>query len=163
MPNAGAIIPASDIPVIQYRRKGASETVTSSTIVQDDDDIQIPLAVGAWRVELFGSATGAAGGDLRTQWTFSGTASIARSTFGPGGSTTDVTNGSFSRASSLSFTSPAAYGTDGASASAVYEDLLVEVSAPGSLVLQWAQNVSNATGTALGVSTRIYVTPVQVF
>ena len=50
------------------------------------------------------------------------------------------------------------YGLDAALATVIHEDLYLEVTVAGTLRLQWAQNASNATGTAFSAASRVYVT-----
>lgn len=164
MPLAGQVVKASDIPSITYDHKAAAESVTSSTTLQNDDDLSVTLPVGAWRVTaiLTVSATSATNGDLRTAWTNTGTMStIGRSCFGPGAATTDAAGNAnnATRMVATTLTANMSYGIDGTSSSAIIEELLIEVTAEGVLTLQWAQQTSSATSTTLSTSCRIFLTP----
>lgn len=146
---------------VQYVTKGSAESVTSSTTIQDDNDMQVTLGVGTYRVEAFISATGAAAGDLKLQWNFAGTASATyRSCVGPAVGSTDATSSALFRSSSHTLANAVTYGTDGTNTTAISEDLLLVVTVGGLLKMQWAQNTSSATSTTLTVSTRMFVTRV---
>jgi hypothetical protein len=161
LPLAGQPIRASDIPVLGFEKKVGGESVTSLIVPQDDDDLQVTLSPGTYRVTLILAVTGAAAGDLRVMWATTGTMTIlGRSCWGPSTAATDITNTAMvSRGATVS--TQVGYGTDGTSiASAVMEDLLVDVSVEGVLRMQWAQVSSSGTATVLSTSSRMFVTPV---
>lgn len=160
MPNAGDLVRASDIPTVTYLSKSASESVTSSTTLQDDDHLFTTLAVGTYWVDLVLTATGGAG-DIKTAWTNTGTMSvIGRSVLGPTVSSADVSNGSMN-SRGVTFTSNQSFATDGTNSSAIYERLLVDVTVEGTIQLQWAQATSSGTATQLSTSSRMLITPVE--
>lgn len=153
-------------------RKGSQQDVTSSTTLVDATNMGIDLDVGTWRIELFAHAANNVAtddGDIRLAWTFSGTAaSSTRSCLGPGAATTAAAGDSaaagsgVSRASAATLTGSTIYGISDNVVVAIHEDVTLEVSAPGTLQLQFAQGTSNGTPTSLSATTRMYVTPVWV-
>jgi hypothetical protein len=162
MPNAGEIVDAADSIVGKFIRKQATESVTSSTTMQDDDDLLAELPVGIWRVQIWLTATGATGGDIKTTWTNTGTMSIiGRSCLGPNVSTTSNLDGGI-LLGGFAFTSTVNYGLSAAN-HAIYEDLLIEVSVAGEIQLQWAQVASSGTSTTLSTSSRMYITQVEEY
>jgi len=162
MPLAGEFVDVTDIVVTQYIRKAATESVTSSTTLQDDDDLFAALPVGIWRVQLWLTVTGATAGDIKTTWTTTGTISgIGRSCLGPNISTTSNLDGGI-LLGGFALTSTVNYGLS-ATNHAIHEDLLVDVSVTGTLQLQWAQVASSATATTLSTSSRMYITQAEEF
>jgi hypothetical protein len=138
-----------------FSYKDVSETVTSSTTLQDDDELSVVLGIGTWQVEAVLHATGASGGDIKIAWTFSGTqGSPGKWCLGPQLGTTDAFATS-AKMTTAGFSTAVAYGTDGTEESAILEKMLCEVTASGTLQLQWAQNASSGTATTLLVGSRI--------
>jgi hypothetical protein len=160
MPSAGDIIDAGDVIVPKFIAKAATESVTSSTTMQDDDDLFVDLPVGVWRIQLWLTATGATGGDIKTTWTTTGTMStIGRSCLGPNVSTTSNLDGGI-LLGGFAISSTVNYGLSAAN-HAIHEDILIEVSVTGTLQLQWAQVASSGTSTTLSTSSRMYITQVE--
>lgn len=168
---AGEWILAEDIVLPRVVKKTATQSVTSSITCIDDDDLQVTLAPGVWRIELWAHVSGAqlpstAAGGFRCKWAFSGTlGSTARTEFGPSTNTSHAPATAAAgntvgvvRATGEAYTTEARYGTDGSNFSAVHEDLYLEVATSGLLKLQWAQNVSSATATNVSPASRMYVT-----
>jgi hypothetical protein len=155
VPNAGEFVDAADINALQtfYAIKGADESVTSSTALQNDDDLSADLAIGIWLVEAHLYHTGAAAGDIQTAWTTTGTITcLSRGVIAPSGAATDVTGAASAiRIQALSFTLTvgARFGTDGTNTGHSVERLILDVDAAGTLQLQWAQFSSNGTATTL--------------
>lgn len=148
------------VSVLQFLKKPGTETVTSSTTVQNDDDFVWVLPPGTYRVEAFLHAGGATAGDIKTAWTFSGTLGASgRSCVGPQVGTADVGVTSM-RSSGHVITTEVPYGTDATLATVIHEDLFLEVTASGTLRLQWAQVASSGTGTTLSGASRVYVSRV---
>ena len=161
MPNAGDLIRAADVSVPTYISKAGSESVTSSTTLQDDDHLTLTLAVGTYWVELVLTATGAAAGDIKTAWTSTGTMSvIGRSVLGPTVGAADVSAG-LVNARGVTFTSNQSFATDGTNSSHIHEWLLIDVTVEGVLTLQWAQAASSGTATTLSTSSRMLITKVE--
>jgi hypothetical protein len=163
---AGEWILAEDVVLPQVVKKTATQSVTSSTTYVDDDDLQVTLGIGTYRVELFAHVSGAGGGDFKCRWAFSGTlGSTARTEFGPGINTTSATAVSAAattvgtvRAVGEAYTTDGRYGTDGANFSGIREDLYFEVQVAGLLKFQWAQDTSNGTATQVSPASRLYIT-----
>lgn len=139
--------------------KASDETVTSSTTMQDDNELFVTLPVGLWRVEAMLIFTGATGGDFKCTWSFAGTAagSQGRMMLGPATATTSAVDTSM-RAANTTSGGTAIYGVDGTFASAAREDLIWNVTASGVLTLQWAQQASSGTATTLLAGSRLYIT-----
>jgi hypothetical protein len=132
-------------------KDGGDETVTSSTTLQDDDELV--FAVGAnetWEVEVVLHSYGSNSGDLKSGFTVP-TGAVARSACAPGfmsnaGSNfgaiypliVDQTGSTFSGLSQLS-----------AVTMVVRRALVVTGGTAGNVQLQWAQNTSNGTGTVV--------------
>jgi hypothetical protein len=160
MPSAGDIIDVGDFIVPKFIHKAASESVTSSTTLQDDDDLTVDLPVGTWRVQVWLTATGATGGDIKVSWTNTGTMSvIGRSCLGPNLSTTSNLDGGI-LLSATTFGASVEYGLSSAN-HAINEDLLIDVSVAGSIQMRWAQVASSGTATTLSTSSRMYITQVE--
>lgn len=142
------------VPVVVY--KTATETVTSSTTLQNDDHLDIALQPGTYRVRAVIRAIGASGGDVKIAWAFSGTLTRAnRTTMGPQLGTTDATNTAV-RMVTAALGTAIGYGTDGSAGSVIEEDLLLTVSVAGTLQMQWAQAGSSGTATELTSECRLY-------
>lgn len=137
--------------------KTADESVTSNTTLQDDDHlVNIPLAVGTHIVEAMLMASGAAAGDVKVAWAFSGTATGYRAGQGPSfastdalGATAQAVRSSASSGASAPITASTPYGTDGTNWSYILERGLLIVTVTGTLKVQWAQNTSNAAATVM--------------
>lgn len=157
---AGALGRATDVRVPTYITKAASESVTSSTTLQDDDHLFVTLTPGQWWIELILTATGATAGDIKTAWANTGTiTALGRSCWGPQAGTTDVTNTAMvARAATLTASIP--YGLETTTA-AILEKLLLDVTVEGQLTLQWAQNASSGTATTLSTSSRMKIEKVE--
>jgi hypothetical protein len=152
-------------------RKAATQTVTSSIVLVNDDDLTVDLEPGAYRVELFahGSSTNAADtSDIRLAWTFSGTVTAARTCIGPGPVSGNITGDDTTaqtgvmRSSGHAITTSVIYGLTQDASAGIHEDISMEVTAAGTLQLQFAQGTSNATASSLTTASRMYVTPVRV-
>lgn len=171
---AGQDILASDIVSVKYYKKAATESVSSSTVYQNDDDlVNIPLAANkVFKIEFYGAMQAAApAADFKMQWNITGgVAAIGtRSCWGPSIRTGDVTaqaaastGTGVNTAYKASLSTDGIYGGDGSGTSgAILEVFLLETTTSGSsgtLTLQWAQNVSNASATSLTSSTYLLVT-----
>lgn len=164
---AGGIVDVTDFPRMRYIRKSANESVTSSTTMQDDNDLAgIVLAANqVYRVDFFPAVTGAAAGDVKFAWTVSGTVAglgtrnCLASTIG----TTDHANTTV-RISRHNLTTQVAYGLDGSTTGMIWETFLVDGgSLGGTLTLQWAQSTSNATATQLSTSTYMTIQEVEEY
>lgn len=151
---AGGWVPTSPIGKI----KPADTTRTSTATRTNDPDLQgIPLAIGTHRVEaMLGIQSAGATGDFSLAWAFSGTATCLRQTLGYAAD--GVTMATLC---ATSLTAGSTYGTGGASGSStifgVRELMTIIVTAAGNLDMQWAQAVSNASGTLLSAGSTVTV------
>jgi hypothetical protein len=137
-------------------RKANTESVTSSTTLQDDDDFVVSLPVGTYRVLAYVHASGIEAADIRIAWEFTGACVAARSSLGPAEAMTDrETTNVVCRGNT--YTTEQVYGIDTTGSTAIYEDLHFEVTATGTLRMRWAQGTSNATSTDLTTASRMYV------
>lgn len=159
---AGEDILASDIKIPRFIQKAATESVTSSTVLQNDDDFVIPLTPGVYEIRLWLHVTGhATAGDIRTAWATTGTiTSNGRSVIGPSAATTDVTDGN-ARFSGHAITTAVICGCDAATSGVVKEELVVTCSVAGNLTLQWAQGTSSATSTNVSSASRVIITEME--
>lgn len=158
---AGEFIDADDINkgftyVIQ---KAASESVTSSTTLQDDDDLMATLPVGSYEVRVVLTATGGTAGDIKTSWTNTGTMTAVRSCLGPNLSTSTTDDGGI-LCKAVTLGSVVSYGLTSGN-HLILEQLYIEVTVEGTLQLQWAQNASSGTSTTLSGSSRMFITQVE--
>lgn len=163
-PLAGQIVRASDITVPRFIRKPANQSVTSSTTLTNDTDFVVALPIGTWEIRTYLAANGATAAGIKVGWTFSGTATISKSSFGPGNNVTSVTNAENVNMTGVAFTSSRQFGiVTAADNTAIHEQLLCEVTAAGTLQMVWAQTVSNATATMVTGSSRMMITAVEAF
>lgn len=162
-PLAGDPILATDIKVPRFKNKSASESVTSSTVLQNDDDFVIALEAGkTYEVRLWLHVSGhTSAGDIKTAWATTGTiTSNGRSCIGPAEATTDVRDGN-ARFTGHGLTTPVTYGCDATTTGVVKEELIVTCTVAGNLTLQWAQGTSSATATTCSTASRIIVTELE--
>lgn len=153
--------------------KTADESVTSSTTIQNDDELaSMPLTAGiSYAVEAFIIASGAAAGDIKITWARSGTINQigARLCIGPTVNTTDVqgtgaaatTNGVTRASGGHALTTAISYGTDGTNNSAIHEQFTLQCVVSGQLTFQWTQNASSGTATIVKAGSWIKITPIQ--
>lgn len=152
--------------------KSADESVTSSTTLQDDNELLISLAAGkTYCIEAFILASGAAAGDIKIAWARTGTLNHTGARFceGPGANTTDVTAAAaaattvgVTRANGgNALTTANSYGVDGAAVSAIREQFVIQSAVTGTLTLQWAQNASSGTATLVRAGSWLKVTVVE--
>lgn len=131
-------------------RKTAAESVTSSTITQDDDHLTFSVAANEiWVVKMVLFVQGGAG-DFRARLTVPTGASGYKSLIGPEVATTNVTNTNMTTAWD-GLTSEAVVGTDNsvANPTIILEGLVVNGANAGSVTLRWAQGTSSATATTI--------------
>ena len=144
-----------------YVLKGSDESVTSSTTLQDDNDLLFVLpAIGTYLFDIWvyaQSATNAAG-DLKVALTFP-TGTMRYSALGP-----DPAIASASVASGVWFTHlGATSGTSAISAglstntNLVWMHGMFAASATGTLRLQWAQDTSNASASTVKAGSHMQI------
>lgn len=142
-----------------FQAKAADQTVTSNATLADDTHLALALpAAGTYVVEgIFLASSASTTPELKIAWAYTGTlASGYRVGFGPSTASTDPLGATAQgvRAAAAgntaaTITAATAYGLDGTNWTAIIEKGVVIVSTAGTLKIQWAQNVSNATGTTL--------------
>lgn len=137
-------------PTVIQKAASSPSVVSSTTLVNDGELINIALGIGMWDIAFYIYGTAGSGFGLSTAWTFSGTASGFRSCMGPAtGATTGPTT-TLGRFSIHGFTTTVAYGVASTSTfSRIEERSLFTVTAAGSLSLQYAQSTSGATATQI--------------
>lgn len=134
-----------------YIKKASSETVTSSTTLQNDDDIVFNLPEpGTYSIKALLTAAGATNGDIKIDWVASSGATqlTTRRCLGPAVGASDSTSASM-RCSAHNLTTAVSYGTNESTVSVILEEFLVTTSATGTVQMRWAQNASSATATTL--------------
>lgn len=146
----GVLLPISAV-------KSVDESVTSSTTLQDDDELFVTVQNGAtYQLECVVGATGAGSatlGDIAIGWTFPGgtlthyaiglTSAVAY-----GVSTTGQVNSvRFRDTTSPSSSYP--FGTPSTNSGMIRIGLLYQCTADGTLKMQWAQRVSTGTATTV--------------
>lgn len=140
-------------------RKSSNETLTSATL-QNDNELTCSLSTGTWEVEFNLRTFGPAGSNFKTNYTFSGTlTSASKVTQGPGTTSTDAYNAQTFSTSAGPWNTETPYGTVGTTTAdviGIQEKLLLVVSAPGTLHLQWAQQTAIGVTTVAGGSWMIY-------
>lgn len=133
---------------LQIVRKTVTETVTSSTTLQNDDVLSFAIAASETiYIELDLLVFGVAAGDIKLDVTAPSGCVPSVTYIGPQIGTTDVANTTFSLRSVAAGTA-VAMGCDGISQELIQIKILaVNSTTAGNIVLQWAQNTSNATAT----------------
>lgn len=131
--------------------KTATETVTSSTTLQADDQLFLPVSTNArYIMDMFLIYSGAASpaGDLKLQLTGPAGATLDSANFGVNTSALTAYN---VVGETLAAGSPRAIGTNGAGFKMTARPMgtLTTSSTSGNLALLWAQNSSSATGTVV--------------
>jgi hypothetical protein len=148
MPAAGALVRASDVDRPQAR-KTATESVTSSATLQNDDELFVSVEANAiYTVVACLFYDGATAGDFKFSFTGpSGYSFDYAATIAPTAATTaagnTVNNSAFAETDTLGV------GAVGAGTTLVVpiQGILVISSTAGTFQLQWAQNASSATAT----------------
>ena len=162
---AGEDILASDIKVPRYIPKSASESVTSSTTLQDDNDFVVELTPGTWRIELMlhwsGDSVASGVGDIKTAWTTTGTMTLlGRWLIGGGTNFVSATEMPV-RMQGAALATAVSYQGNATNSNALKEDILLDVDVTGNLQLQWAQNASSAVATTVQTVSRMYITEME--
>jgi hypothetical protein len=145
--------------------KSADETVTSSTTLQNDDELVFALAASAvYKIDGAISVAGATAGDIKTAFTVptsaTGNVEFIGATVAASGSD------NWSRALNIvDFVTPD-FGTFGTLGVATFQPVLIKgaiftAGSSGNLTFQWAQNASSGTATTVGKGSWITVTRIQ--
>lgn len=146
--------PGIGVGIAKYVPKGAAETVTSSTTLQNDNVLTFVMEPGVtYEVDLSLSVQGNTAGDIKTAWSVPADATGgAKFVMGPasvlsaGWVSREDTNASVS---THGYTTAKTYHVE-TNGSAVREWGLISSATGGTFVLQWAQSTSNATATQVG-------------
>jgi hypothetical protein len=176
---AGAFLDAADhspgvgVGVPVYIFKAAAESVTSSTTMQDDNDLQFTIVANQrYEFDFNLNVSGSSSGDIRTQWAVPASSSGLKWCQGPAnagdtaGSTTGASTGWVARDDTNMRTSCHGHTTSlsyhlETNGSAVREWGWIESTVGGLVKLQWAQQVSNATATTMGATSYLRVTRIS--
>ncbi|MCX5587537.1 hypothetical protein [Streptomyces erythrochromogenes] len=141
-----ALLASSMLPYTVY--KAADESVTSSTTLQDDNHLILPLAANAtYTIEggLFYDGQFNAG-NLKMTWSLPSLATIVWSANGPatGGAAAFASNAVTSGNISIG-----TYGTGGSKTTASISATVTTFATAGNMTLRWAQDGSHATATTI--------------
>lgn len=172
---AGNVLPAASLNALLpiYIIKLATETVTNSVTLQDDDELKVTLVAGrTYLIQLRAICGVTAAQDIKMAWLRTGTLNHAgaRMCTGPSINTTDVsgtapaatTVGVIRRSGGHSLTTAVNYGLDGTSTAAIEETFIIQVDVTGVLTLQWAQNTAAAATSATVIAgSYIIATPIS--
>lgn len=167
---AGAFLDAGDhsagvgIGVPAWVRKAASESVTSSTTMQNDNDLTFTMVAGAvYEVQLSLSVQGSASGDVKTGWSVPADATGGtKFVHGPASVLSTAFTSREDTAASVSthgYTVAKTYHIE-ANAVAILEWGLISSATGGTFTLQWAQSTPNATATVMNQASYLRYTRV---
>jgi hypothetical protein len=134
-------------------RKATDESVASSTALQNDDELAVPLGLGeVWIFEAWiGVFSSSATGDFKLSFTVPAGATIRWSGLGAGNTGTDhevITSSGATDVYQIT-------GSGGITDSIVIHGTVVNGLTAGNLQMQWAQNTS--TSAAVVVQTGSYL------
>lgn len=139
-------------------RKTLDESVTSSTLLQNDDVLLMAVAANEiWHVQLCLSFSAVqATGDLKVAFTFPAGGEIGMT--GPGADNTGTFNmsrfeGTTTPTTARSFSGPA---SSTARAFQVIEGIFINAGTAGNFQLQWAQAASNVTATIVRANSTLW-------
>jgi hypothetical protein len=136
----------------QIAHKTANEAVASSTTLQDDNHLTVAVAANAiYLFELEATYQASSTGLLKTQL------SVPASTTG-NISICALGNGVTGSAKLAAVNSSAVFGGNGADCTARIYGTVTTAGTAGSILLQWAQSTSHATGTTLYAGSYMRVT-----
>lgn len=131
-----------------YIRKAAPESVTSSTTLQDDDDLTVALEPGLYRATFALEVTADASGGIKVALATTATNSVLE------GSVYFSNGGTYNWLSA--FGASAGITTIFANYPVLIEAMFALADA-GTVKLQWSQNASNATATTLEAGSMMFV------
>ena len=125
----------------------------STTVLANDPDLSLPVPANSkWWVEMFIAASAVSAADIKTAWSVPAGATGNRRISGPGSTSNDALSDNVtSRWGVHGFTSAMVYGArSGGNQFQFQEICMVTVAGTaGNIVLQWAQQVSDATATTV--------------
>lgn len=135
--------------LILSARKTTTEGVTSSTTLQNDDELFVAAEVSAvYRVELFLLSDHGTAGKIKIGWTVPTGASLSWAVLGP--ATTEATNTAVASLNMQTRTTSEVASLGGSTSTGVLTlafGTLIVGSTAGNLQLQWAQNATSVTAT----------------
>lgn len=121
--------------------KSVDTARASTAVLADDPHLKVLLDIGVWHIDSYLNTVGA-DGDIRWGWDFSGTFSAATAlTLAP-----LVAAPLLQALTTTIVTRPGAFSLAATTATGA----IVEVTAAGTLKLQWAQQTSHANATTVG-------------
>lgn len=132
--------------------KTANETVTSSTVLQNDDALTLTLdANSVYRVYMVLLIAGVTAGEIKTSWTVPASATGFKNCMGPGSDSTARDGvAATMRYGVHAFTATVNYGVnDAANFVHAVEQGVVTTTTGGTFVLQWAQQASSGTASTI--------------
>lgn len=152
-----------------FSQKAADTSIASSVAVTADADLVLTLPANrTYVVRLHIGARGAVAGDIKADWTSTGTLTCnarfcngpATTMTGAGGSDVNETN---MKIPMRGFGDDVSYGIETSADSAhIWEVLVVATGASGgNLQFRWAQNTSNATATVVVAGSFVVAMPVD--
>ena len=159
LPNAtGTVGLVSGLTSIQFVRKTADESVTSSTTLQNDDTLLVALAaneVVAFTCNILFDAIAA--GDIKVAFTVPAAATLIWNYAGGVGVNAAVTVAQFTGVTSSGASQE--YGSSGAGNQTpiTIHGTVANGANAGDLTLQWAQNTSDATATTVKANSWLMV------
>jgi len=138
---------------IEVIRKTALETVINSITLQDDDHLLLALAANeVWEFEGTLLLTGAETGDFKMAFTIPSGATISWSALGllgPATAENQLVTSNVIEASGAAIT----FGVlNGKKIPVIFRGVVVNGATAGNLQLQWAQSVSDGSGTVIHIN-----------
>jgi hypothetical protein len=139
--------------------KAADESVTSSTTLQDDNELTLAVGAGeTWEFEFLLLVTGASAGDIKLGLTVP--AGTSGWWGGHGIGINDINaNTQNLRSMAGDLTAVLNFGTPASAECMVVVRALVITTNAGSVTLQWAQNASSGTATTVKAGSVLRATP----
>lgn len=143
--------------------KTAFEQVTSSTVLQDDDELTLPVTAGyiyVLRAQIFYS--GATTGDIKIAWSTPASTSMWWATTGY--DETAAAHGAVVRSQFASLpTTERPHGAVGTGGNATHLSVngVVIINTTGNFTLQWAQRVADATATSVREASHLILEPIR--
>lgn len=158
---AGHKVTIADFDAIgSWALKTSNESVTSSTTLQNDDQLVLPVAANAkytFEMFLIYDGAGAGLGDLKRDFTGPSGIVMNYANFGPNNSAAGLTQYDVVMATLTDVSR--VLGTNGATAmTAQPKGYVATSSTAGNLQFRWAQNVSSATATRVLVGSWMKLT-----
>ena len=150
--------------VVKVKTADGTGATSNTTLADDNQLVSMTLGVGTWIINCGFFHTGAAAGDIKIAWQFSGTTTTAvRGTVGQSaGSTSSLTSatagprtaGAADTAGTI--TTGTIYGTDGTNLGVSLETGVLVVTVSGTFKIQMAQGTSSATTTLLKTGSYVW-------